>query len=677
MSKKDTFVPSITLEQVQKIKSRIAEAIKEYGKTVIDKEAYAKATEGLKYKSSNGQKVYLVVPTRSQKKKIQNEYLRGIQIEFNKNHKLHYQLKFAGFNKSKLWIPALLGGLATTGGATGAAVYFALQEGGGTFTENYTITLNLAGGSIAGHTGDSFEVAPGTTLGELPKPTRGVNEEFDAWTESTTNVALEPGDPVEDGHTYIATYKDIPQVVTLSGGTVYLRDEVNTGGGSDAGHPWILKNGQTPVTGAEYSVAVVPTLPEDTITIPDGVITWASTIPEGSYDVTITAKDPNKTSITANAEMHLDIYTVTPPPVEDIVITGDGAILDTVTKSYSATGSSGEYKWSVAGKSGQWDGQLPAVSTGTTAAASTNVTAQKGGHGTCILTATDPATNASSWIEIEVSLPYENSSDIWLLDDNGSTVRQWIKFDSSIYDPTKINIAGTILHSSLPWNKERASFGGEGDNFTVYIGDEVVSIEDNFLSECSAFNKPVIFPTNTKCNWIGDNFLAGDINPTAPIVMSFNNAITLPNTVRHIGDNFLLQCQSFNPSASTALSIPTSLEWIGENFLYNAKAFNKNITINSTVKHIGNTFMFGCENMSVGTSAGTITVNAPYQIFESSSGTPLSFAFDNATAPAFLGDGIAILAEQWSDQDVTEFQTKFPDWSGELGFWRKLNISRS
>lgn len=649
MSQEKKFIPSVTTEQIHKLRLRINKAIREYRDIVEYKEDYDIATEGLKYHSSNGQNIYLTVPKRSQRRKIQKEYLKGIQIYFNRKHKLHYTLKFASTIKSKKWIPILLGGLATTGGATGAAVYFALQ-GGEVVTENYNITLHLAGGSIAGHSGESFSVVPGTTLGELPKPTRGANEEFDAWTDAATNVTLDPSTPVEDNHEYTATYKDIPQVVTLSGGTVYLDDESGTGGSDE--HPWILKNGQTSIPAADtkYTLTVEPA--ESTISCPNGVITWTTATPVNDYDVTIKAEDKNDSSITATAKMHLNIWAETPTPVEYVEIVGpeDNQMLATTNFEFSSIlhpdVQGVTTTWSV----DAWTGSNETKPTFGTAETS-SVLQTYNGSGVVTIKAT--AQGKYSTLKVNVVAPYENSTDIWGLVGSGKTA-QWRRL-------VGLEGTGEIEQYNVQGVKGQNISRGEFD-MPLTIGDDVSYIPDNFLNNCLSFNSPITFTNKSKCAMIGNYFLAGNtaLDPTQWRTLPFTSTITLPDSLISIGDDFLAYT-AFN----NTLTLPSKLQWIGDEFLFNAQAFNQSFTVPASITHVGNEFMQECISM-----VGTLTVNTDPNNFAWDGAVSLSFATTNPDA-ALYTTGITIASS--TPAYITAMIGRFPAIPAEYGNYRNLH----
>lgn len=282
MSEKKTFVPSITTEQVLKIKARIREAIREYGETVEDKEAYKKDVDGLIYKSSNGKNVYLDVPTRSQRRKIKKEYLRGIQIRFNRNHKLHYHLKFVGINK-KLFVPSLLVGIATTGGATGAAIYYGLNG-----VATVTITVDLDGGEIQGHEGDTLEVKQGTTYGELPTPTKTAHV-FVRWLIQTETNS-EPADPaaeVTNGVKIIAEWQETECIALLFDGSTHMEFDDNDVGQADK--PWNLYiNGKPQTSGVTWTISTDKSIGSGKLEVENGLVKYEK-IPNGEYKATIKA----------------------------------------------------------------------------------------------------------------------------------------------------------------------------------------------------------------------------------------------------------------------------------------------------------------------------------------------------------------------------------------------------
>ncbi|XQP56049.1 MAG: hypothetical protein ACOQNY_01520 [Mycoplasmoidaceae bacterium] len=792
MSKKDTFVPSITLEQVQKIKSRIAEAIKEYGKTVIDKEAYAKATEGLKYKSSNGQKVYLVVPTRSQKKKIQNEYLRGIQIEFNKNHKLHYQLKFAGFNKSKLWIPALLGGLATTGGATGAAVYFALNGGGGTVVdEDITIQVNLDGGKIGGQEYSELTVAPGTLLRELPTPVKD-GFDFIGWENTTTNEPLPPDTPVDENMSLKAIYEATVDVRTAMGGSTTLTAPFGEGGTDDnVWKPYLNGEAQSTI-GCRYdfvgpapeSISItagkVSWLPEltsgdhtfkiritdaqgktydsetITITISDvwelkpykeietgiygepgdelghyvqllkngetmdlGHETWQytpSVVEESTYDVRLaeggggfylewnqqagakTYLSVGDNTLHFQAKENVEPYTtvaecivhlvISEAPVgEPIIITGDSVVnaTDPNVTFKAATYPGGVDKtadviWSAAWKDGSEHPGLPTFDN-TPTGVKGKMTTFADTNGVVTVSAKDSSGAVLATFDTTVQPPYIDSDGIWGKFGTGTSAK-WGKFDATTLSGSS-PISYTLIGSATPETPiARANFVND-----LYIGNNVIMIEDDFLANCTGYTGTITFEDSTahpsKCTWICDNFMLG--------CSKFNSELILPDSVNFIGMSFMHSCTLFNngnvagDTEKNEFVLPASLRTIGQDFFEFNSAFNNNITITSNIENIGNTFMYGCTSMSTGTTPGRIIIaeGVDADVFECSSVTPISFAEPN---PQFqvLTHSITIVCSQ-DVETILSSNDHFPDSSSDPeaafpitnGFWRDIVYVRS
>ena len=120
-----------------------------------------------------------------------------------------------------------------------------------------------------------------------------------------------------------------------------------------------------------------------------------------------------------------------------------------------------------------------------------------------------------------------------------------------------------------------------------YLNLPINKIGDNFLSDCSSFN-PTEFNIPNNLQAIGDNFLSGcsSFNPTE---------FTIPNNLQTIGNNFLSGCSSFNP---TEFTIPNNLQTIGDSFLSGCSAFNSKFFIPQYVLTIGDSFLSGCSSFN-------------------------------------------------------------------------------
>ena len=132
-----------------------------------------------------------------------------------------------------------------------------------------------------------------------------------------------------------------------------------------------------------------------------------------------------------------------------------------------------------------------------------------------------------------------------------------------------------------------------GDNFLRYcysfnqpltIPNTVTSIGGTFLYYCYSFNQPLTIPSSVTS--IGGNFLSN--------CYSFNQPLTIPSSVTFIGDSFLSQCYTFNQP----LTIPSSLTIIANNFLYNCSSFNQPLTIPNTVTRIYANFLYNCHSFN-------------------------------------------------------------------------------
>ena len=103
---------------------------------------------------------------------------------------------------------------------------------------------------------------------------------------------------------------------------------------------------------------------------------------------------------------------------------------------------------------------------------------------------------------------------------------------------------------------------------------------NNFLYGCSSFNQPLTIPDSVTA--IGDYFLN--------YCYSFNQPLTIPSGVTRSGHYFLNNCYSFNQP----LTIPSGVTSIGTQFLYGCSSFNQPLTIPSGVTSIASSFLKYC-----------------------------------------------------------------------------------
>ena len=136
------------------------------------------------------------------------------------------------------------------------------------------------------------------------------------------------------------------------------------------------------------------------------------------------------------------------------------------------------------------------------------------------------------------------------------------------------------------WNG--SSIGSDGSflyfcnsfNQPITIPNSVTSIGSSFLGSCQSFNQPLIIPNSVTI--ISDFFLSS--------CNSFNQPLIIPNSVTYIGGQFLQHCNSFNQP----LTISTGLTSIGSNFLQYCQAFNQPLTISDGVTSIESQFLYNC-----------------------------------------------------------------------------------
>lgn len=237
--------------------------------------------------------------------------------------------------------------------------------------------------------------------------------------------------------------------------------------------------------------------------------------------------------------------------------------------------------------------------------------------------------------------PGEYGALYYLVGVNGKTVLRGVQlntiddFNAMCTDgnqQSSITINGqSILKSTIV----RYTFGSAEltslpDNFCYYFSnmsqmsnmpDSITSIGSNFMRACQAFNQSIHFSNNLQT--IGSYCLANNYKRSANTDLSntkltslpdyfmawcynFNGKLTLPASLKSIGNRVLQSCNSF----SQVLEIPESVESIGDFFLSWCHSYNVAITIPGGVRSIGDYFMNTCyafnSEISLGDSIETI-----------------------------------------------------------------------
>ncbi|MCQ3907866.1 MAG: hypothetical protein MJ219_04010 [Mycoplasmoidaceae bacterium] len=64
------IAPNITPEQIEQIRRQLSSAINAYGREVPNRYMYDRAVDGIKYKSSSSDELFVTVPTLTQKHKV-------------------------------------------------------------------------------------------------------------------------------------------------------------------------------------------------------------------------------------------------------------------------------------------------------------------------------------------------------------------------------------------------------------------------------------------------------------------------------------------------------------------------------------------------------------------------------------------------------------------------------
>jgi hypothetical protein len=172
---------------------------------------------------------------------------------------------------------------------------------------------------------------------------------------------------------------------------------------------------------------------------------------------------------------------------------------------------------------------------------------------------------------------------------NRSAATSTIDF-SSVGGPSNV-AKNTIL--GVTFDSDDTSLTSISDNFLYYctsfnqeltLPNSLQTIGRYFLESCTSFNQELIIPSSITS--IASAFLYD--------CTSFNQELIIPSSIASIGNAFLTNCTSFNQE----LTLPNSLQTIGDYFLESCTSFNQELIIPSSIASIGNAFLYGCTSFN-------------------------------------------------------------------------------
>lgn len=117
-------------------------------------------------------------------------------------------------------------------------------------------------------------------------------------------------------------------------------------------------------------------------------------------------------------------------------------------------------------------------------------------------------------------------------------------------------------------------------NQPISLSQSLTTIGRNFLDSCTSFNQPIEFPDSLQT--IGKYFLYS--------CTSFNQPIELPSSLQTIEEAFLFGCSAFDQP----LKFPDSMTGITKQALENCTSFNSKLTLPANCTTIGDWFLYGC-----------------------------------------------------------------------------------
>lgn len=466
-------------------------------------------------------------------------------------------------NKKFTWISALVSTGVITSLATVAVTSCASTnkeakasnnnlEGNINAPENaayVTLTFNANGGTITGS--KTIKMRSGKPFGSITPPkATWEGHSFKGWyTDATGGQELEPTTVINESKTVYAQWDVVLETKTLT---------FSKGTDTD-----ITFKGDTEVLIYEGETFADVARP-DAFKAGYDFVCWhydgADITDETDVDYTDFAKDKTQNIITpvfTQKAKYIEIET-------DEYVSNDEIALQyssTLTAHVYGTGTvSQEVKWSSSDATilvvDQEDGTLTPIK-----------------EGTAIITATTEDETTTETKTIKVVKPYDkytdriyafNSTDstYWIADQdtlcdaNGSAAIELIKAGTELLEVT--DVTDTI---------SRANF-----NFSIYVGTDVLALNDYFLYNCPLFGTGstsfTILNTNndSRLTFIGDLFM-GDC-------IAWTQNITFPNTLKYIGNDFMSGC-----TAVTAATMPVGLSYVGESFMVDCESLT-NLTIN-------------------------------------------------------------------------------------------------
>ena len=186
-------------------------------------------------------------------------------------------------------------------------------------------------------------------------------------------------------------------------------------------------------------------------------------------------------------------------------------------------------------------------------------------------------------------------------------------------------------------------------NQQLTIPNTVTSIGNGFLQYCTQYNQPVVIPDSVTT--IGNYFLA-----SCP---SFNSAVTLSNSLTTIDQNFMYNASLFNQP----LSIPNTVTSIGRSFLNGCGHFNQPLSLPSGLTFLGSGFLSNCNSMTSTVNFGSLSAT----IAETSDYT---LSTTNSSAACYT-TGISIATATIGT--ITGWLNRFPNRSSSP--YRNLTVS--
>lgn len=253
------------------------------------------------------------------------------------------------------------------------------------------------------------------------------------------------------------------------------------------------------------------------------------------------------------------------------------------------------------------------------------------------------------------------------LDESTAIVR------TCISDPTK-----------APVSTSRSTF-----NEAIYVGEDLYAIADNFLHGCTAFNKTITFTEDCTIRSIGTGFMAGCSAFNQPIDMSncanleyiddnflenctsFNKHITFSSATTELGVGFLYGCTSFNNGCTDPMdpqpwTLPETIKIIDAQFLMDCTSYDQDLTLPASIESIGEFFMNNCDSFISGyVNVSNIPASRINQVFKGLEGT---FSTSKSSAEV-VTSGFGIYCPDEATWNVL-FQ-RFPHLTGPL-FWRTM-----